>query len=79
MQFLQGRSGPQPPMLFIAHPCAQYIDAHPHACPQPPLLIIAPEECHMHYTAPDPIVRGAASNPPPENVGRLHVLTRPGL
>uniref|UniRef100_A0A6S8IVI8 Histone deacetylase domain-containing protein n=1 Tax=Dunaliella tertiolecta TaxID=3047 RepID=A0A6S8IVI8_DUNTE len=45
--------------------------------PQPPLLIIAPEECHMHYTAPDPIVRGAASNPPPENVGRLHVLTRP--
>lgn len=40
-------------------------------------LVIAPEECLAHRTAPEPIVRGGP-DAPPENVNRLHVLTHPG-
>ncbi|GAX85628.1 hypothetical protein CEUSTIGMA_g13043.t1 [Chlamydomonas eustigma] len=36
-------------------------------------LILAPEECLLHHTAPHPLRRGA--NPPPENEDRLRVLT----
>ncbi|KAG2494726.1 hypothetical protein HYH03_007240 [Edaphochlamys debaryana] len=38
--------------------------------------LLAPEDCLLHRTAPEPILRSAAE-PPPENVNRLHVLTRP--
>ncbi|KAK9837158.1 hypothetical protein WJX81_006872 [Elliptochloris bilobata] len=37
-------------------------------------LMVAPEECLAHRTAPEPFVRGGR-DPPPENVNRLHVLT----
>lgn len=40
-------------------------------------LLIAPEECELHRTAPEPMIRGVAE-PPPENVNRLRVLTPPG-
>ena len=40
-------------------------------------LVIAPEECLAHRTAPEPLVRGGP-DAPPENVNRLHVLTHPG-
>ncbi|GIL78691.1 hypothetical protein Vretifemale_8102 [Volvox reticuliferus] len=40
-------------------------------------MLLAPEECLLHRTAPEPIER-SDSEPPPENVSRLHVLTRPG-
>jgi ankyrin repeat protein len=40
-------------------------------------LVLAPPECLEHHTAPWPFVRGGA-DPPPENVNRLVVLTRPG-
>lgn len=39
-------------------------------------LLIAPYECLLHRTAPEPITRDGP-DPPPENVNRLHVLTRP--
>lgn len=42
-----------------------------------PTLILAPEECLLHRTHPEPFTRGTAE-PPPENVQRLHVLTRHG-
>ncbi|BDA44253.1 probable type-2 histone deacetylase 2 at C-terminar half [Coccomyxa sp. Obi] len=38
------------------------------------MLLVAPDECHMHNTCPFPILRGSRS-PPPENINRLHVLT----
>jgi acetoin utilization deacetylase AcuC-like enzyme/ankyrin repeat protein len=38
------------------------------------LLLIAPDECLEHRTAPEPRPR-SAPEPPPENVGRLRVLT----
>ena len=41
-------------------------------------LIIAPPECLSHHTAPWPIAR-TEDAPPPENVNRLVVLTRPGV
>lgn len=40
-------------------------------------LVLAPDECLLHLTAPEPMQRGAPS-PPPENVERLRVLTHPG-
>jgi hypothetical protein len=40
-------------------------------------LLLAPEECFLHRTAPEPLRRGGPE-PPPENINRLHVLTRPG-
>lgn len=40
-------------------------------------LVVAPEECLQHRTAPEPLVR-SGRDPPPENVNRLHVLTHPG-
>ncbi len=45
--------------------------------PSTPLLFIAPNECFLHRTAPEPIIRGG-TDPPPENVHRLRVLTQPG-
>ncbi|EFJ43924.1 hypothetical protein VOLCADRAFT_118904 [Volvox carteri f. nagariensis] len=39
-------------------------------------LLLAPAECLLHRTAPEPIERSDAE-PPPENVNRLHVLTQP--
>ncbi|GFR42160.1 hypothetical protein Agub_g3012, partial [Astrephomene gubernaculifera] len=39
-------------------------------------LLLAPDDCHLHCTAPEPLVR-SGPEPPPENVNRLHVLTRP--
>ena len=38
------------------------------------LLLVAPDECLEHRTAPEPRPR-SAPEPPPENVGRLRVLT----
>ncbi|KAG1676387.1 hypothetical protein FOA52_001182 [Chlamydomonas sp. UWO 241] len=40
-------------------------------------VLLAPDECLAHHTAPSPIERGSAP-PPPENVDRLKVLTTPG-
>ena len=42
---------------------------------KPQTIIYAPPECLNHHTAPEPIHR--ASDLPPENVNRLHVLTHP--
>lgn len=39
-------------------------------------LIVAPPECELHRTCPDPLPRGI--HPPPENVDRIHVLVHPG-
>ena len=39
-------------------------------------LIMAPQECHRHAVCPEPQTR--TSDPPPENNGRLTVLTAPG-
>ena len=44
----------------------------------PVTLVLAPEECLLHYTAPEPIAR-TGPPPPPENVERLKVLTREGV
>eukprot|EP00775_Hariotina_reticulata_P004555 gene4555-4807_t len=41
-----------------------------------PTLIVAPPECGLHRTCPDPLPRGCP--PPPENVERLRVLVTPG-
>eukprot|EP00879_Flechtneria_rotunda_P013392 GHRR01013982.1.p1 GENE.GHRR01013982.1~~GHRR01013982.1.p1 ORF type:complete len:768 (+),score=320.97 GHRR01013982.1:988-3291(+) len=43
---------------------------------RPPTLIVAPLECELHRTCPDPLPRGM--HPPPENVERIRVLTAPG-
>ncbi len=43
----------------------------------PATLVIAPDECLLHRTCPEPIVRGRVE-PPPDNVLRLRVLTDPG-
>jgi len=40
------------------------------------MLLVAPDECLEHRTAPEPRPR-SAPEPPPENVGRLKVLTDP--
>ncbi|KAJ9527573.1 hypothetical protein QJQ45_025848, partial [Haematococcus lacustris] len=40
------------------------------------LLVLAPEECCLHHTAPQPWARGSP-DPPPENPHRLAVLTSP--
>ena len=48
--------------------------APPPGADTPPLLVLAPDECLAHRTAPEPITR-AGAEPPPENVGRLTVLT----
>ena len=40
-------------------------------------IVIAPQECHQHMTAPLPMVRGGPE-PPPEQINRLHVLTDSG-
>jgi acetoin utilization deacetylase AcuC-like enzyme/ankyrin repeat protein len=42
-----------------------------------PSLVVAPPECLDHHTTVWPIVRGGP-DPPPENVHRLTVLTKPG-
>jgi ankyrin repeat protein len=41
-------------------------------------LVLAPPECMAHHTAPAPLRRGG-SEPPPENINRLAVLTSPSL
>ncbi|GLI65150.1 hypothetical protein VaNZ11_008553, partial [Volvox africanus] len=67
--------GPPPAGTPAGAAAAPAADA---AAPAPPLrtLLLAPEECLLHRTAPEPIVR-SDSEPPPENVSRLHVLTNP--
>ena len=40
-------------------------------------IVIAPQECHQHITAPLLMVRGG-QEPPPEQINRLHVLTDSG-
>ena len=40
-------------------------------------LILAPRDCQGHLTCPAPITR--TSDAPPENTGRLTVLTDPGV
>ncbi|KAL6757381.1 histone deacetylase domain-containing protein [Haematococcus lacustris] len=45
--------------------------------PPATLLVLAPEECCLHHTAPQPWARGSP-DPPPENPHRLAVLTNPG-
>ena len=40
-------------------------------------IVVAPQECHQHITAPLPMVRGG-QEPPPEQINRLHVLTDSG-
>ena len=40
------------------------------------MLLVAPDKCLEHRTAPEPRPR-SAPEPPPENVGRLKVLTDP--
>ncbi|MEW5318555.1 MAG: hypothetical protein WDW38_009769 [Sanguina aurantia] len=44
---------------------------------QTAVAIIAPPECLLHRTAPEPITRSGEA-PPPENINRLHVLTKEG-
>jgi hypothetical protein len=39
-------------------------------------LVVAPPECQLHFTCPDPLPRGMS--PPPENVDRLRVLVDEG-
>lgn len=63
---LQGVPAPTPP----AHPPGHHKEGH--------TLLLAPPECLHHHTAPWPIVRGGP-DPPPENVNRLTVLTKPGV
>ncbi|KAF6259471.1 Arginase/deacetylase [Scenedesmus sp. NREL 46B-D3] len=43
---------------------------------QLPTLIVAPPECELHRTCPDPLPRGC--HPPPENVDRIRVLSQEG-
>ncbi|WIA10571.1 hypothetical protein OEZ85_010758 [Tetradesmus obliquus] len=43
---------------------------------QLPTLIVAPHECELHRTCPDPLPRGC--HPPPENVDRIRVLSQEG-
>jgi hypothetical protein len=43
---------------------------------QLPTLIVAPPECELHRTCPDPLPRGC--HPPPENVDRIRVLAQEG-
>ena len=67
----------QPPSR--GQPAAVVASASTQAVPAPaPVLVIAPEECWLHRTAPEPLVRGGLEAPPPENVGRLRVLMTPG-
>jgi hypothetical protein len=46
------------------------------AVAQLPTLIVAPPECELHRTCPDPLPRGC--HPPPENVERIRVLAQEG-
>jgi hypothetical protein len=43
---------------------------------QLPTLIVAPPECELHRTCPDPLPHGC--HPPPENVDRIRVLAQEG-
>ena len=65
------------PSLFFSDPAAAFPPPAPPSSPADATLVLAPEECLLHFTAPEPL--RSNSKPPPENVERLRVLTNPGV
>ena len=58
-------------------PAAAFPPPAPPSSPADATLVLAPDECLLHFTAPEPL--RSNSKPPPENVERLRVLTNPGV